>query len=60
MPESTVYRTRFTELGFTNVAPSLWRFVDLSTGNCVGEQYRTKAELLADLSRYAEFFGCEV
>lgn len=45
--------TRFKELGYRKTMPGLWRFVDAETGADVGPQYRTKAELLADLERYA-------
>lgn len=55
-----VYRTRFKELGFTNVAAGLWRFVDLSTDCHVGAHYRSKAELMANMERYAEVFGCDM
>jgi hypothetical protein len=48
-----VHRTRFEPLGYQHVARGLWRCVDLETGAHVGPQYRTKAELLADLPRYA-------
>lgn len=55
----TIHRTRFETLGFINQLPGLWRFIDLSDykpqdpPRTVGPQYRTKAELLADLARYA-------
>lgn len=45
--------TRFPELGYEKHGPSLWRIIDTETGSAVGPQYRTKAELLADLERYA-------
>lgn len=48
-----IYKTRFPELGYTLSEPGLWRVVDLSTGAHVGPHYRSKAELLADLERYA-------
>ncbi len=46
-------KTRFPELGFRKDAPGLWRFVCTETGQSVGPQYASKAELLADLTRYA-------
>lgn len=55
----TVYRTRFSELGYVKQARGLWRYIDLSddpTGeHCrvVGPQYNSRAELLGDLTRYA-------
>ena len=48
-----IFRTRFAELGYRQDAPGLWRFVDQITDNSVGPQYHSKAELLADLARYA-------
>lgn len=61
-----VFSTRFAELGFINQEPGLWRFVDkqnpISTSPygfaTIGPQYATKAELLADLSRFATEYGC--
>ena len=48
--------TRFPELGYTNIADH-WRIIDTKTGAAVGPQYETKAELLADLERFATVFG---
>ena len=67
MIHGTLYKTRFTEIGFTLNSPADWRFVDLSDaqdGNkdhmhCVGASYPTKAELLASVERYAAEYGCE-
>ncbi len=50
--------TRFPELGFANVDKGRWRIIDRSTGSTVGPHYRTKAELMADVDRFAELFGC--
>lgn len=60
----TIYKTRYQELGYAHLDTNLWRFVDLIDGGtifgaCTGPHYRTKAELLADLDRYAREFGCE-
>ena len=52
-------KTRFRELDYRQDGTSLWRIVDAETGASIGPQYRTKTELLADLSRYARDFGCE-
>jgi hypothetical protein len=49
--------TRFAELQYTTYC-GIWRIVDAETGNTVGPVYKTKAELLADLERYAKEFGC--
>jgi len=48
--------TRYPEIGYRKEGPA-WRFVDMSTDSAVGPQYPTKAEMLADLQRYAEQFG---
>lgn len=52
--------TRFPELQYERQAVDLWRILD-ATGDvprAVGPQYKTKAELLADLERFAAEFGC--
>ena len=49
--------TRYPAIGYTQVMPGLWRFVDKETGACIGPQYKTRSELLADLSRFATLFG---
>jgi hypothetical protein len=55
--------TRFKYLGVSRCAPTLWRFVCLDWNGggttpaspaVIGPQYRTKAEALGDLARYAE------
>ena len=49
--------TRFPELAYYNPIRGIWRFVDRENNREVGggeEVYRTKAELLADLTRYAK------
>jgi hypothetical protein len=51
--------TRFPELGFRKDAPGLWRIVAADTEHSIGEHYVTKAELLADLERYARDYGCD-
>ncbi len=50
--------TRFPELNYQRVIPGLWRFIDASTLATVGPHYSTERELLADMQRYAELFGC--
>lgn len=51
--------TRYKELGYMEWGGD-WRILDLTSGDpaVVGPVYRTRAELLADLDRYAGFFGC--
>jgi len=52
-----LHRTRFKGLGYINQDKNLWRIVDLhdrvNTIHVVGPQYKTRAELLSDLDRYA-------
>ena len=50
--------TRFAELGYRNEAHGLWRIVALDGEQSVGPYYASKAELLADLERYAREYGC--
>jgi len=52
-----IHSTRYPELGYANHAPSLWRIIDMETGAVIGPHYKSKAELLADLDRYARVFG---
>ena len=57
-----LHRTRFEGLGYIHQDTNLWRIVDIHDGinisNTVGPHYRTKAELLGDLDRYAtEIWG---
>ena len=50
--------TRYPELSYVTYC-RIWRIVANDTGNVVGPVYNSKAELLADLSRYAADYGCE-
>lgn len=50
-------RTRFEGLSYTKDAHNLWRIVDEDGERRVGPQYFTRAELLADLERYAAEYG---
>lgn len=52
-----VCRTRFPELNYQRQWDR-WRIVTAEDGAAVGPQYRSKAELLADLERYAGVYGC--
>lgn len=54
-----IHKTRFKELGYAQIDKGVWRFIDLSTGNCVGGWCKTKADLLAGLTQQAAFFGCD-
>ena len=55
MHATKLHRTRFDILGYQQIDHDCWRVMDLSDGrpSVVGPQYRTKAELLGDLTRYA-------
>ena len=56
--ESEIHTTRYPELNYQLQGAGNWRILDSSTGAAVGPSYRTRAELLADLARFAEVFGC--
>lgn len=54
--------TRYRHIGVSRLSPTLWRFVclDWEGGGtsknfpaCIGPMYRTRAECLSDLNRYA-------
>ncbi len=54
-----IHKTRYPELGYAQVMRGAWRFVDMSSEATIGYNYPSKAELLADLTRFAKDFGCE-
>jgi len=48
------------KLGYEKQGSNLWRIMSIDPGSppaAVGPHYKTKAELLADLDRYAKEFG---
>jgi hypothetical protein len=53
-----LYRTRFSELGYTRIDHDLWRFVAMDGEAVVGPFYKTEKELLANLDSYASDYGC--
>ncbi len=53
VPTTTIRPTRFKELGYRQDAPDLWRIYDPDSQSAIGPFYKSKAELLADLDRYA-------
>ena len=55
--EPKVSKTRFAGLGYSMQSRGLWRFIDLDTGATIGSQYPTKADLLADVSTFAQERG---
>ena len=59
---SSIRPTRFKELGYRHDSERNWRIVDIMDGgeSSIGPYYVTKAELLADLERFAEVFGCNM
>jgi len=48
-----VNKTRFADLGFSQIERGCWMFIDLETDAQIGPQYARKDELLADLSNFA-------
>jgi len=58
MVHGKITKTRYAELGVTRIDRSTWRFVAMDGEAPVGPFYRTKTEALADLERYAAFYGC--
>jgi len=50
--------TRLPELSYEKHAAGLWRIIATDTGQAIGPHYASKAELLADLERYAREYGC--
>lgn len=53
-----IQKTRFLELGYAKIGND-WRFLNLVDGGAatIGPCYTSKAELLADLYRYAKEYG---
>lgn len=53
----SLHQTRIKGLGYVQILPTLWRFIDqhdgINTVRHVGPPYKTEKELLADLDRYA-------
>ena len=49
--------TRFPELAYRRDAPHIWRIIATETMQSIGPHYFTRAELLADLDRYARDYG---
>jgi len=58
-----VYETRYDRLGYSNMFPGRWKFIDLTDNgtpytSSIGPNYHSRMELLSDLDRFAkEFFG---
>ena len=44
--------TRYPELAYVRHAANLWRLIDTETGQPIGPLYRSRSELLADLSNF--------
>jgi hypothetical protein len=57
MSVENVRPTRYPELGYTKSGND-WRIVATDGNAAVGPCYKSKAELLADLERYAQEYGC--
>ena len=58
IPYGTLRPTRFPELAYWRQLSNLWRIVDTETENAIGPHYRTRAELLSTLDRFASQYGC--
>jgi hypothetical protein len=54
--EGPLKTTEYPALAYRQ-AGDRWRLYELATGRLEGPFYRSEAELLADLDRYAEAFG---
>ena len=52
-----INRTRFSGLGFAQIARGLWMFIDIDTDAQIGPQYARKDELLAEVRTFAEERG---
>lgn len=50
-------RTRYPELAYEQQDRDLWRIIDTDGEAAIGPQYKSRAELLADLDRFAREFG---
>lgn len=50
-------KTQYPELGYRMDSVANWRIVDTETDASIGPCYASKAELLADLYRFAKEFG---
>lgn len=50
-------QTRYAELAYEQHDKDLWRIIDMCTQASVGPLYKSHAELLADLDRFAREFG---
>lgn len=60
-PPFHVRETTFPELGFCKMEASgspIWRIVDRASGCVIGPIYKSRPELLQDLVRFAQEFGC--
>jgi len=53
-----IRETRYPELVYILQAPGLWRIVSVETDDTVGPHYHSERELLSDLNRFAESYGC--
>jgi len=53
-------KTRHTQIRLIRMEAGVWRFIAKDSGgdvNVSGPRYRTKAEALSDLTRFASWFG---
>jgi hypothetical protein len=57
---NSIRPTRYPELGYRNDGHKLWRIYVVEDEATIGPHYATKAELLADLYRFAKEYGLDV
>ena len=50
-------QTRYAGLNYEEHDVHLWRIIDMDSERAVGPHYESRAELLADLGRFARAFG---
>ena len=50
-------QTRYAQLCYEEQDTNLWRIIDTDTRAAVGPHYKSRAELFADLDRFARAFG---
>lgn len=55
--EIKIRPTRIKGLGYAKITATLWRFYDTETNSSTGPDYLSKAELLADIDRFAKEYG---
>ena len=52
-----VHETSYYNLGYGYLGENRWQFIELSTEKLIGPFYRTRSDLVADISRFARSQG---